>query len=95
MGRDPHWGASGSSHILRAPVLRFNIRKISLLGWLEQLTGGLWEVWTQLREACACLFTPETGQREATRTVLVTGQAPGHSGTHPSLRKTTRLVSLP
>lgn len=76
MGRDPHWGVSGSSHILGAPVLGSNIRKTSLLGWLEQLIEGMWEAWTQLREAGACLFTPETGQREVTRTVLVTGQFP-------------------
>lgn len=76
MGRDPHWGVSGSSHILGAPVLGSNIRKTSLFCWLERRIGRLWEAWTQLREAGACLFTPETGQREATITVLVTGQFP-------------------
>ena len=76
MGRDPHWGVSGSSHILGAPVLGSNIRKTSLLGWLEQLIEGMWEAWTQLREAGGCLFTPKPGQSEVTRTVLVTGQFP-------------------
>ena len=77
MGRDPHWGVSGSSHILGAPVLGSNIRKTSLLGWLEQLIEGMWEAWTQLREAGYWPVFPD------------------HSGTHPSLRKTTMLVPLP
>ena len=87
MGRDPHWGVSGSSHILGAPVLGSNIRKTSLFCWLERRIGRLWEAWTQLREAGACLFTPETGQRKQVSGLFPTttpahtlDELSGHSG---------------